>query len=89
MAHVVEFGYPSGLTAAEIMMAIHYFYDPAASGLYSLSPGAAQLRRKGLLDEDKLTPCGIAFVRHILETPLPTQSWAVVRNPAAEHGFPA
>lgn len=88
-------GYPSGLTASAFEALIHYFYTPV--DLHdALDVGTAgykainELRQAGLIEgapESKhgcwrLTAPGEVMARHILETPLPIQVWAMPRLPA-------
>lgn len=83
-------GYPSGLTASAIEAVIRFYWSPQAHNLYSYSDTEAQLFAAGLIEEKdgevKLTHCGLVFARHLLETPLPTQTWQVVRIPVNGNG---
>lgn len=89
---MTESGYPSGLVASSIEAAIRFYWDPEASALYNNSSMQAQLIANGLLAADeregqwKLTARGQAFVRHLLDTPLPTQCWEVQRHATVRAG---
>lgn len=79
-------GYPSGLTAVQFELLIHYFYTPEQyPGVMDghLYKAAYDLMGQELMKSDmRLTEKGLAFVRHILETPLPVHSWQVPEWPS-------
>lgn len=75
-------GYPSGLTASSFEAAIRFYWSPdAVAGEAEI----AQLNATGLMIRNEahrweLTARGIEFVRHLLATPLPVQTWKVQRH---------
>jgi hypothetical protein len=74
-------GYPSGLVASDFELLIRMFWSPD----HGTWPDTTYLRlwQFGLVDRQDamsgLTNKGEAFVRHILDTPLPSQRWDVLR----------
>lgn len=81
--------YPSGLVASAIEAAIRWYWSPLAQTVYGTGEEFNQLREAGLLEEHcgefRLSEKGIAFVKHILQTPLPVQRWEIPQFPTTEN----
>lgn len=72
-------GYPSGLTANQIELAIRMYWSPSVN---MSQEDFVALGEAGLVEATAaISEKGLTFVRHILETPLPSPSWEVRRGP--------
>lgn len=85
-------GYPSGLTVSAVELLLHYFYTPVdPDGILDVDNPACKARRElidnGLLEQYtsdhgmyRVTVRGEVMARHIMQTPLPVQSWEMLSH---------
>ncbi len=89
----VEVGYPSHLTASDISLLIDLYWSPEAREQHTSSEGPYGLicfheDLVRLISEDlvhvnaDLTPRGEAYVRHLLNQPLPELYWRMPSTPS-------
>lgn len=84
--------YASGLTPSAIALLLRIYSVPDAMDMAARAdPGgtanaARELRDEGLVEDElgqilRASERGVAFAKHIMNTPLPVQSWHVHRYP--------